>query len=463
MGHSSGARRHKLLVVEDDAGLQRQLEWALDTFEVHCASSREEAIEALVRHQPAVILQDLALPPDENGVEEGFATIAAAHRIAPQAKIIVLTGQTGREHAVRAIAAGAHDYCVKPIDARLLSMLVGRAIRLYELEKELEHAADPAAPLDGIIAASASMLAVRRAVMKVAPTGATVLLLGESGTGKERVARALHALSPRAGKPLIALNCAAIPESLLESELFGHERGAFTGAVRDRIGQVERAAGGTLFLDEIGDMPLPVQAKLLRFLQDRVIERVGSRRPIPVDVRIVAATHRDLDTAIARGAFRLDLYHRLSEVSVTLPPLRERDSDAVLLATYFLEDARRRNGLRSASFAPDAVSAIESYAWPGNVRELQNRVTRAAILAEERVITAQDLGLRVGGGEEMRLLTLREARRLAEWEAAQSALALTGGNVSKAAERLGITRTALYGVMKRAQRLEEDGNPGGES
>jgi two-component system NtrC family response regulator len=445
------SKPHKLLVVEDDPGLQRQLKWALDGFDVVCAGTRPEAVEALRRHRPAIVLQDLGLPPDPNGVEEGFATITATHRIAPKAKIIVVTGREGREHALRAIGMGAHDFCQKPVDAQLLSTVVDRAIRIYELEAEIRRSmvGEAASGLDGIVGASASMLKVCRMVEKLAPTDTTVLLLGESGTGKERFANALHRLSPRARKPLVAINCAAIPENLLESELFGHERGAFTGAVKQTVGQIERANGGTLFLDEIGDMPLLLQTKLLRFLQERTIERVGGHKVIPVDVRIVVATNQQLEPAIACGTFRMDLYYRISEVSIVIPPLRDRDSDSVLIATHLLEQACQRSGLRGAHFSADAVSAIERYSWPGNVRELENRINRAVIMTEGKVITADDLGLPATETPAAVFPSLREARQRAELQAVQRALAVSGGNISHAAEALGITRPTLYDLMER--------------
>ncbi|MGQ0834926.1 MAG: PEP-CTERM-box response regulator transcription factor [Gammaproteobacteria bacterium] len=450
------AAPHKLLIVEDDPGLQRQLKWALDGFDVRCAATRDEAIALLNRNEPAVVLQDLGLPPDPGGVEEGFATIEEIQRIAPRAKIIVVTGQEGRDHALRAIAAGAFDFCQKPVDTQLLSIVVDRAIRMYELEAEIQRLSEtrPASALDGVIAASASMLKVCRMIERLAPTGATVLLLGESGTGKERLARALHTLSSRASKPMVAINCAAIPETLLESELFGHERGAFTGAVKQTIGRIEGAAGGTLFLDEIGDMPLALQTKLLRFLQERVIERIGGRELVGVDVRIVAATNRDLEAAIQQGTFRSDLYYRLSEVTVAIPPLRERESDAVLIATYLLQEAARRHGRGALRFSPDAVRAIEQNPWPGNVRELENRVNRAAIMIEGRLVSSQDLGL-APTEETDDFLNLRDVRQRAEAQAVRRALAITAGNVSKAAELLGVTRPTLYALMERSSIRQE--------
>ena len=442
----------RLLIVEDDPGLQRQLKWALEDFEVECASTRGDAIAAVRRLEPPIVLQDLGLPPDPDGVEEGFATITELLRIAPAAKIIVVTGREGREHALRAIRLGAYDFCQKPVDMQLLSLIIDRARGIQELEQENRRLAEsaPANALDGVIAASEPMVKVCRLVRKLAPTQATVLLLGESGTGKERLAEALHAWSGRAARPMIAINCAAIPETLLESELFGYERGAFTGAVKQTLGKIETADGGTLFLDEIGDMPLSLQAKLLRFLQERVIERVGGRELISVDVRIIAATHRDLKAAIAEKSFREDLFYRISEVAIAIPPLRERGADAVLIANYLLQQACKRHGKPLLKLAPDAIASIEQYAWPGNVRELENRVNAAAIMAEGKLVTAADLALDRPAQDGADILPLREVRQHAENAAVQRALAITDGNVSKAAELLGVTRPTLYDLMQRS-------------
>ena len=440
----------KLLIIEDDPGLQRQLKWALDEFDVECAGTREEALAAARRLEPAIVLQDLGLPPDPDGVEEGFACITELLRLAPATKIIVVTGREGREHALRAIRLGAYDFCQKPVDLQVLTLVIDRARRIHELEAENRRLAEsrPANALDGVIAASEPMAKICRLVQKLAPTQATVLLLGESGTGKERLAQALHGLSTRVAAPMVAINCAAIPENLLESELFGYERGAFTGAVKQTRGKIETADGGTLFLDEIGDMPLPLQAKLLRFLQERVIERVGGREVIQVDVRIIAATHRDLKAAIAEKSFREDLFYRISEVTVNIPPLRERGSDPVLLANYLLQEACKRHGKAQMKLSPDAITAIEHYGWPGNVRELENRVNAAAIMAEGKLVTAEDLTLEqpADGGI---ILPLREVRQKAESAAVHRALAIAGGNMSKAAELLGVTRPTLYDLMER--------------
>ena len=443
-------KKTRLLIVEDDPGLQRQLKWALDAFEVECASMREEALAVARRLEPPIVLQDLGLPPDPDGVEEGFATIAELLHQAPTTKVIVVTGREGREHALRAIDLGAYDFCQKPVDMEVLTLIIDRARRIQELEAENRRLAErrPASALEGVIAASESMTKVCRLVQKLAPTQATVLLLGESGTGKERLAQALHAFSTRSAEPMVAINCAAIPENLLESELFGYERGAFTGAVKQTRGKIEMADGGTLFLDEIGDMPLTLQAKLLRFLQERVIERVGGREVIQVDVRIIAATHRDLRAAIAEKVFREDLFYRISEVTVNIPPLRERGSDSVLIANYLLQEACKRHGKVQIKLSPDAIAAIEHYQWPGNVRELENRVNAAAIMTEGKRVTAEDLSLeRSETGDSV--LPLREVRQRAESEAIQRALAITGGNISKAAELLGITRPTLYDLMQR--------------
>jgi two-component system, NtrC family, response regulator len=447
--------RPTLLIVEDDLGLQRQLKWAFDGYVVQMASNRAEAIAALRRFEPQVILQDLGLPPDVDGVEEGFATITEVHELDPRAKIIVVTGRDGREHALRAIGAGAFDFCQKPMDKDVLRVIVDRAMRIHALEAENARLRSTSISpgLPGVIAASSSMLKVCRMIEKISPTSATVLLLGESGTGKERLANALHLLSPRARKCIVAINCAAIPENLLESELFGYERGAFTGAVKQTIGKIEKAAGGTLFLDEIGDMPLPLQAKMLRFLQERVIERVGGRETIPVDVRIVAATNKDLTAAVNSGSFREDLYYRLAEISIQIPPLRERDADSLLIAQALLGAACARHGRTPLRFAPGALAAIEHHAWPGNVRELENRVNRAAIMAEGNQVLAEELGLAPvaqTGADDAGFLNLREVRQRAEPEAVRRALAVASGNISRAAELLGVARPTFYDLMERA-------------
>jgi two-component system NtrC family response regulator len=440
----------KLLIVEDDPGLQRQLKWAFDDFEVIVADSRQGALAGLRRHEPPVVLQDLGLPPDPEGVSEGFTTLLEILKLAPHTKVIVVTGQLDRDNAVKAVGQGAYDFYQKPVDMDVLRLIVQRAYQIHDLEAKNRALVSEQArmPLAGVIAMSESMMRVCRMIEKVAPTNATALLLGESGTGKELLAQALHALSPRAGQSFVAINCAAIPDTLLESELFGYEKGAFTGAVRQTPGKFELADAGTLFLDEIGDMPLSLQAKLLRFLQDRVIERIGGRERIPVDVRIVCATNKDLPVLIERNDFRQDLFYRISEVTVRIPPLRERPGDAVVIAQAVMERRGREHGRALRGFAPDALKAIQAYPWPGNIRELENRINGAVIMAEGKYIGADDLGL-PADSPELEWLNLRSARQRAESDAIRQALAVASGNLSKAAELLGITRPTLYDLLDK--------------
>ena len=442
-----------LLIVEDDPGLQKQLKWCFDEYEVVAVTDRPSAIAAVRRHEPAVVLQDLGLPPDAEGVSEGMQTLLEILRLAPATKVIVVTGQLDKQNAVKAVGMGAYDFYQKPVDTDVLKLLVQRAFRIHALEEENRalQRHQGAMPLQGVIAISESMQRACRIVEKVAPTSATVLLLGESGTGKELLARALHTSSPRAKGRFVAINCAAIPETLLESELFGYEKGAFTGAVKQTQGKFEQADGGTLFLDEIGDMPAALQAKLLRFLQDRVVERIGGRESIPVDVRIVFATNRDLQAMMKDGTFREDLYYRTSEVTVRIPPLRERPGDAVVIAQAILDRRAREHGRSIKGFTPEALAAIEGYPWPGNIRELENRVTGAVIMTEGKYITVDDLDLPGGGSGDMSWLNLRTARQRAEREAIRQALALSGNNISRAAELLGITRPTLYDLLEKNQ------------
>lgn len=442
-----------LLVVEDDEGLQSQLRWAFDGYEVICAGDRKAGVTALRRHQPGVVLLDLGLPPDPGGVTEGLATLQEILSLAPKTKVIVVTGDNDRKNAIRAIVGGAYDFHQKPVDPELLAMLVERAQHVYELEKEnstLLGNRDRHMPLDNIIATSKPMLDLCRTVEKVAPTDISVLLLGASGTGKERFARALHDLSPRADERMIAINCAAIPDTLLESELFGYEKGAFTGASQQTIGKIEHANGGTLFLDEIGDLPQELQAKLLRFLQERVVERIGGRKEIPVDVRIICATHQNLDALRADGRFREDLYYRISEMTLEIPALSERDGDAIVLAKAFLDRFSSDKG--TLQFDAAALSALESYDWPGNVRELESKIKRAVIMAEGKQITAADLQLTGELTDDRRdalPLNLRQVREEAEKSAVVRALYLAGDNISEASELLGVTRPTLYSIMEK--------------
>jgi two-component system, NtrC family, response regulator len=441
-----------LLIVDDDSGLLRQLRWAFSDHKVYPAASRHEAIEIIRAAPIPVAILDLGLPPDPDGASEGLATLMEIREIAPATKVIIATGNETREHALRAIALGAYDFYQKPIDIEVLRMIVGRAEQMFELEAEnrrLNEAAT-ASPIDGIIANSPEMLQVLRNIEKLAPTDVAVLILGESGTGKELLAHAIHKLSRRAQAPFIPINCAAIPETLLESELFGHEKGAFTGAVRQNIGRIESAHRGTLFLDEIGDLPLPMQVKLLRFLQDQVVERIGGRKPIQVDVRIVCATNQDLDRMLAEGSFREDLFYRLNEVAVKVPPLRERPADAVVLASFFLRRFAAEYGHVARGISSSALAAIKDHPWPGNVRELENRVKRAIVMTDGALVSAADLDLSTSE-DEMKSLDIRSARSRAEREVIQLAMAQAGSNLSKAAKLLGISRPTLYDLMQQHQ------------
>jgi len=440
----------KLLIIEDDPGLQKQLRWSLDAYDVVVAGDREAALAQIRRHEPAVCTMDLGLPPDPDGSTEGLATLQQILALAPDTRVIVLTGNQDHANAVKAIGMGAYDFHQKPVDPEVLNLVIQRAFFLHTLQQENRRMQQSQAdsPLSGVISRDPGMLKVCRTVEKVAPTSASVMLLGESGTGKEVLARAVHALSPRSKERFMAINCAAIPENLLESELFGYEKGAFTGAAKQTKGKVELAHGGTFFLDEVGDLPMALQAKLLRFLQERVIERVGGHEEIPVDVRIVCATHQKLKDLCAQGRFREDLYYRLSEIVVTIPPMRQREGDAALLAHHFKNKFCAQESRSSLHFAPDALAAIEGYAWPGNVREMENCIKRAVIMADGNTIVADDLGLPETGAEE-EPLNLRQVRDEAEYKAIVKALARTDGNIVKASEMLGISRPTMYDLMGR--------------
>ena len=442
-----------LLVVEDDPGLQKQMRWSLDGYEVIVAGDRAKAISELRRYEPAVVTLDLGLPPDPANASEGFLALEEILRLAPMTKVIVVTGNDDRSNALRAIALGAYDYYQKPIEPEVLSLIIDRAYKLYDLEAENLRLSEMRGetPLEGVIAASQAMLKVCRTIEKVAPTSATTLLLGESGTGKEVLAKALHGMSPRSDKAFVAINCAAIPETLLESELFGYEKGAFTGAIKQTKGKVEYAEGGTFFLDEVGDLPMSLQAKMLRFLQERVIERVGGREEVPVDVRVICATHQDLSELIKQGKFREDLYYRISEISINIPPLRERENDVIVLARVFLHKFAEQNGKSIVGFSRDAIAAIKEYSWPGNVRELENKVKRAVIMAESNEVTSEDLELQssVENNSIAESLNLRQIREKAEKQALKQALAFVGDNVSQAAELLGVSRPTLYDLMNK--------------
>ena len=449
-----------LLIVEDDLALQKQIKWSLDRFECVTAADRESALAQFRRHQPAVVTMDLGLPPDPDATSEGFKLLGQLLDIDPAIKVIVLTGQNDQANALKAVAMGAYDFFAKPFEPEMLALTIDRAFRMAELQAENKRlqAVQPSDALGGLITRDPEMLRVCRMIEKVAPSDATVLLLGESGTGKEVLAQGLHQASKRSGK-FVAINCAAIPENLLESELFGYERGAFTGASKTTLGKIETASGGTLMLDEIGDLPLALQSKLLRFLQERKIERLGSRQEIAVDVRVVCATHQDLQAQIKEGRFREDLYYRLAEIVVDIPPLRTRPGDAVLLAHAFLRRFAQDQKRASMSFADEALHAIEQHDWTGNVRQLLSAVRRAVIMAEGSRVNCEDLdlprpaeldedaGQSAGAGTSD--LDLRLVREAAERQAVLTAMGRANSNIQKAAELLGVSRPTLYDLIRR--------------
>ena len=452
----------KILIIDDDEEIRTQMKWAVAAdYHVALAGDRQEAIEVFRAHGPQVVLLDLGLPPSPNDTSEGMATLAALLTLDRSAKIIIISGQSDRDNAVRAIGAGAYDFLSKPMDVEQLRLLLQRCVFVSELERDYRQLQDEERPgmFEGILGSHPKMEEVFKIVGKVAKATAPVLILGESGTGKEMIANAIHRRSPFKNKPFIAINCNAIPENLIESELFGYEKGSFTGANTQKIGLIETAAGGTLFLDEIGDLPSPVQVKMLRFLQEKRIQRVGGRQEIEVDVRVLAATHVDLTKAIEQGRFREDLYFRLAVVTCKLPPLRERGDDVVLLAQDFLKRFGKQNGRENLSFEPQALKAIARYPWPGNVRELQNRIQRAVIMADSRRIGCEDLeienstgsretgppspaDLSQGGG-------LKEARESLERELVSQALERNYRNVSAAAKELGVSRPTFYELMNK--------------
>jgi two-component system NtrC family response regulator len=423
------------------------------------ATDRESTIAELRRHEPPVVLHDIGLPTDEEVVEDRLATLRDIVALAPHTKVVVVTGHGDRQNAVRAVGLGAHDFYHKPVDVDILRLIVARAFRIHELEAENRRLAllRAGSPLEGIIATSDNMLRVCRTVEKVAPTNATTLLAGESGTGKELLARAIHALSPRVDGPFVAINCAAIPETLLESELFGFEKGAFTGASKQTLGKIEVAHGGTLFLDEIGDMPFALQAKLLRFLQERTVERIGGRTEVPVDVRVLCATNKNLRQAMSAGTFRDDLYYRIAEITIEIPPLRQREGGRLLLAQVLLNKFAAQQGRAIKGFTDDAHDAIDAYAWPGNVREMENKIKAAVIMAEGKFVTAADLGLTVATNPPS--LNLRVVRQTAETHAIRQALVRAGGNISRTAELLGVTRPTLYDMMSKYGIRAEEADP----
>ena len=445
------ASRETLLLVEDDLGIQKQVKWSLDGYDVQVAGDRESAISQIRRFEPSVVILDLGLPPDPDGASEGLFTLEQILMLAPGTKAIVVTGNQDMANAVRAIGLGAYDFYQKPFESEMLSLIVGRALRLHKLEQENYRLRlkQMEAPMQGIISSDPHMLKICRTMERVAPSDATVLILGESGTGKELLARALHQLSSRSDKRLVAINCAAIPENLLESELFGFEKGAFTGASKQTIGRIEYANGGTLFLDEIGDLPFSLQAKLLRFLQERVIERLGGRGEIPVDVRVVCATNRSLVEEVKKGRFRDDLYFRISVVVLSLPPLRDRREDIELLCDSFLQ-----RGEKKMTAAQDAVSVLQNYDWPGNVRELRNVIETARAMCSSDVLHARDLIFAhdqdMGAAAKASSMSLAgKTLESIERAAIAQTLAHFGGNRSAAARALGIAPSTLYLKLKK--------------
>lgn len=448
-----------ILIIEDDEGLQSQLKWHFDDFEstIVTASNVSEAITAVRHYQPSIIIQDLGLPPDAEGVSEGFRCIEEIIQIAPRSKIIVLTGKNDHQNALRAISTGAFDFYFKPVETDRLDLVVEQAFKLAQLEHEnAQNQTAITAHIPGVITANSKMKNICRMVEKIGQSDVTATLIGESGTGKEVLARAIHRFSKHPESPFVAINCAAVPENLMESELFGYEKGAFTGATARTIGKIERANNGTLFLDEIGDMPLNLQAKLLRFLQERKIERVGGHQEIAVDLRVVCATNKDLRTMVQEGTFREDLFYRICEIVVDIPPLRERRGDAVLIAKHFLAKQAEKQNQKPMQLAEDAIAAIEAHHWPGNVREVENRMKRAMVMADKDRIHSIDLDIQPEK-KQPSMINLKEARRSAEVEAIFSALELCEQNVSAAAKMLGITRPTLYDMMKKYNLAPEAG------
>ena len=446
----------KLLIIEDDPGLQSQLRWCFNDFEVLLADSEESALKIFKEHTPPVITLDLGLPPDPGGFSVGFKILQSIIETSPSTKVIVVTGQEDRDHALNAIKQGAYDFFNKPVDAKTLSLVVDRAYHLYEIEKEnkllLESASN--APLTGIVSSSGNMLKICQMVEKIAPSELSVLVLGESGTGKEVIAKSIHNLSQYASGNYVAINCAAIPDNLLESELFGHEKGSFTGASSQKTGKIELAHNGTLFLDEIGDMPLDLQAKLLRFLQERVIERVGGTKQIDINTRIVCATHRSVKSMINEGTFREDLYFRISDIVIELPPLREREDDIVLLANHFLSKQSKQQNKLINSLSPSAENLLMQYECKGNVRELEQIIRRAVIMTDGPVIQADDLNIELSNSniiedESTDSLNLKIIRNIAEKRAIRRALQETDNNITEAAKLLEVTRPTLYSLIER--------------
>ena len=442
----------RLLIVDDDIGIQKQLKWSLTDYDVLLADTRQSAIAAIRRYEPKVVTLDLGLPPDAANATEGLAALQEILNIAPQTKVIVITGNDDRSNALKAIEMGAYDFYQKPIDSDVINIIVSRAFSLAKIENENKAIKALAGVNTGIIGSSASIDRMRTMIQRIAPTDITALLLGESGTGKEVTAKAIHQVSNRSKNPFIAINCASIPESLLESELFGFEKGAFTGAHKTTMGKIECAQGGTLFLDEIGDMPFALQAKLLRFLQEKVIERLGGRKEIALDVRVVCATNQNLESMVKNREFREDLFYRISEITLNIPPLRDREDDVIILARFFLQQYAAEYRRNIKSFSDDAINTLKTYKWPGNIRELQNKIKSSVIMSTTAQVTAFDLGfynIDIDVETYEVSLNLRAIREEAETLAIQKAYALTKENMSKSAELLGISRPTLYSLIEK--------------
>lgn len=442
--------KRSLLVVEDDPGLQRQYKWNFEDYNTIIVGDQQAALEVMKKEKPAVVTLDLGLPPDPDGTSEGFATLENILKLTPNTKIIVASGHGAHESALKAISMGAYDFYQKPVDPDQLGLIVERAFKLYDLEEENKRLSETghSSDFEGLITGCQNMYKVCDMVKRVAPANVSVLFLGASGTGKELLARAVHNLSDRKEGKFVAINCAAIPENLLESELFGYEKGAFTGAVKQTLGKIELAEGGTLFLDEIGDLQFSLQVKLLRFLQERVIERIGGRKEIPVDVRVVCATHQDLEKDITEGGFREDLFYRLSEITINIPPLVEREGDPILLAKMFLTKFNDELNKQITGFTQDALTSIASYSWPGNVRELENRIKRSVIMCDGKKITPEEMELTLENNN-VEVLNLKVVRENADIKAIRNAMAQASGNVSRAAKMLGISRPTFYGLIKQ--------------
>jgi len=445
----------KLLIIEDESSVAKQLKWSLsELYDITIAPDAHRAKQLLTSGVFPVATLDLGLPPDPDTSREGLKLLAEIASIAPFTKVIVITGNTEQENAVKAISLGAVDFCAKPIDLKVLQIILIRTFKIYRLEeanRRLQQQADQCGSLCGMIGVSPSMQKIFTLIRKVSANDYPVLITGESGTGKEMVAHAVHELSSRSRKPFVIINCGAIPENLLESELFGHEKGAFTGAVARKIGKFEQADSGTIFLDEIGELPLPLQVKILRCLQEHTIERVGGNKTLVLDVRIIAATNIDLKEAISKGLFREDLYFRLNVLPIRLPPLRERPEDIIMLAHYFLKNEAKELNRGHVSFSSDAIAALSSYSWSGNVRELQNSIRRALSVFSGPLIMPEHLGLNVDQEQNNRqnLLTLQEARDQAEERCVLHALALTDNNISQAAKLLAVSRPTLHDLIRK--------------